>query len=102
VTTEQKITIRSGISNVSACPLCEAVLDAWTGVHVGAQEESPTPESGDPTVCGSCGALLIFADYHGRVRLPTETERAEMEANEAMWPILVKIVNFVREKKAAL
>lgn len=90
--------IRSGAANPSPCPACGKMLDSWTGAHLGSNEP-PTPEPGDPTVCGYCATILVFADYHCRLRMPTPEETAAMQADREAWDVLQSFQEFARERR---
>lgn len=60
------------------CPLCKATLDAATWIPDGGPPA--TPAAGDVTVCGYCGALLVFEADPLRLRTPTFAEMAEFSA----------------------
>jgi hypothetical protein len=96
MTKKRPAALRTGISNASPCPHCGKILDAWTGASLGSKEP-PTPEPGDPTICAYCAALLVFADYHGRLREPTVEERAAIRANAEVWDMLKRMALAVRE-----
>jgi hypothetical protein len=69
-------TIRSERCAACACPNCSHELSGVTAARVGESiRTGPLRLKGKPTMCGYCGALLIFADNAGRVRMMTEAER---------------------------
>jgi hypothetical protein len=83
----------------SACPNCSHVISGVTGARL----DNPFPRTGPTrrisivgtsTMCVYCGALLIFADEAGRVRLPTTEERAQK-----LDPILQDLLDSFRRER---
>ncbi len=74
-----------------ACPNCSTRLDAVTHVS----EDKGMPDlKGHATMCAECGAMLIFEDNAGRVRMMTEAERNTHQGGE-----LEKILRAYWEKR---
>jgi hypothetical protein len=64
----------------SPCPNCGKLLSGVTAASIGAPfEPGPIRYKGHATLCGYCGALLIFADDAGRVRAMSERERNSLQ-----------------------
>jgi hypothetical protein len=62
------------------CPNCAHELSGVTAMRFdGFFARGPLSLKGNPTMCGYCGALLVFADDAGRVRAMTEAERNSVE-----------------------
>jgi hypothetical protein len=59
------------------CPSCRGLLD---GAAVLGELETPQPAIGDLTVCGYCGAALMFDDSPMRCRLLSQEEVAQESA----------------------
>lgn len=63
-------------SRSQPCPNCDASLDEFPqpDVEIGFEPDVP----GDLGVCPVCGGIVVFAELEdGRVRAPTDDERAE-------------------------
>ncbi len=56
------------------CPHCGRINDSHDGPH-----PADKPVSGDVSLCWGCGGLGIFTD--GGIRMPTQQEQAELEAD---------------------
>jgi hypothetical protein len=80
------------------CPNCSHILDGATGARLDSPFERTTTGrvslAGTVTMCVYCGALLIFADEAGRVRLPTPEERARK-----LDPILQDLLDAFRRER---
>ena len=81
------------------CPNCLKKCDGVTGVTLNSDFERVGPTrrvslKGSVTMCAYCGALLVFADEEGRLRLMTEEERA----THSLDPVLQKLVDDFRRK----
>jgi hypothetical protein len=59
------------------CPFCKVSHDGVTNVT-----GTPTPVTGDVTMCIECGEWAIFADVPGRLRKPTDAEYDKIVASE--------------------
>lgn len=82
------------------CPNCLKKCDGVTGVSLDGPFERVGPTrrvsiQGALTMCCYCGALLVFADEEGRLRLMTEEERATHRFD----PVLEKLIDQYRREK---
>lgn len=82
------------------CPNCLKKCDAVTGVTLNNSFERIGPTrrisvQGSLTICCYCGALLVFADEDGRLRMMTEEERAA----RGLDPVLEKLIDQYRREK---
>jgi len=78
----KKIYIGSGRTVPDGCPNCGHELSGATGVKFGGRRPatfSQTSLKGVPTLCCYCGALLIFSDDAGHVRVMTAAERTSLQ-----------------------
>jgi hypothetical protein len=86
--------ILSAKSAESPCPNCHTVLSGVTGVQFGEFFPPDYDVTGQPTMCASCGALLVFSDRKGRVRAMTEAERNSVE----FAPIVQQLLDFFKAR----
>ena len=96
----------SGRLAISACPNCMHRLDAVTAVSFDGPVErvgatGPISVTGHATMCRYCGAMLMFADEAGHVRLMTAEERSTLrlgpEAAELLERLRPKPPDFTRK-----
>lgn len=66
------------MSDVMLCPHCGAENDAFTPVT----DPDSYPEEGDVSLCFSCAELAIFTGHGLEVRLPSDAELAELNADK--------------------
>jgi hypothetical protein len=98
---KRRARIASGKLRVGGhCPNCLKKCDGATGVSLRGEFKrvGPTQQvsiKGSLTMCAYCGALLVFADEEGRLRLMTMEERA----TERFHPVLQKLIDDFRRKK---
>ena len=90
--------IASGRLVADSCPNCMHLIDGVTGASLDEPfERIPTGRisiKGSATMCCYCGAMLVFADEEGHLRVMTETERA----NFRMDPVLENVIRKMRDK----
>lgn len=82
----------------SGCPSCAAIVDSVTITqfrHTPVQPARPKL-AGNPTVCLYCGALLVFTDDVGHLRVMTEAERDSIQ----FAPQAAQLYEMVREAAA--
>ena len=94
--------IVSGKTQAStACPNCSHKLDAVTGASLGGPFErvqSGLPRlKGSVTMCWYCGALLIFSDDAGNLRVMTEVERAGIRFAPELENLMEKVKERARK-----
>lgn len=89
--TKPEVYVESGDVTPTACPFCQAEITGATGTSFSGPADFNN-RVGKPTVCVYCGAISIFADSSGRLRVPTPEESADIEAS----PDIMKIVGMVR------
>jgi hypothetical protein len=82
--------IVSGKLAPSACPNCLAKLNGFTGARIGGFLPQPLELKGQHTMCAYCGAMLVFADDQGHLRMMTEAERNSLD--------LAPVVQFLYDK----
>jgi hypothetical protein len=82
------------------CPNCLKKCDGATGVtlngafaHIGPTRRISI--QGSLTMCCYCGALLVFADQEGRLRVMTAEERSTCKFD----PVLEKLIDDFRREK---
>ena len=98
---KRKAHISSGKLPVGdRCPNCLHRLDGVTGVRLDGEFERVGPTGrisvkGTQTICCYCGALLVFADEEGHLRLMTPEERAGRRLD----PLLEDLIERVRRER---
>jgi hypothetical protein len=91
--------IVSGKIAGDACPNCMRMLDGVTAASLNGPFERFGPEGrvsvkGHATMCMYCGAMLMFADEEGHLRLMTAMERSTFRLH----PDLSKLQERLRPK----
>lgn len=89
--------IASGRLPVSSCPNCMHEIDGVTSIKMDEPfgRTGPTKRislTGGATICCYCGAMLIFADEKGTMRMITEEERAHIRFD----PLVQRLIDDFR------
>lgn len=90
--------IVSGKLVADACPNCGHELSGVTAAKLNGPFERTAGRvsiKGQPSMCVYCGALLVFADEEGHVRVMTAAERSSYHLD----PVLEKIMARMRPKR---
>lgn len=89
----------SGRLIADACPNCGHELSGVTGARLDAPFDRIGPTrrvslKGNASMCVYCGAMLVFADEEGHVRVMTAAERSSYRLD----PVLESIISRLRAK----
>lgn len=89
------VHVRSRVLETNpVCPSCgKTGLNSITGTFVDGPPDMHDLE-GNHTVCGYCGAILVFSDNLGNLREPALMELLSVESQ----PFIMKLVQGVRDR----
>jgi hypothetical protein len=90
----RKAYVRTLQVAASPCPSCHRILSGTTGVQFDSRLPNLLRLKNNLSMCAYCGALLIFADNDGRLRVMTEAERDSLE----LGPDQQRLFDMIREK----
>lgn len=95
--------LSEGVINMSQCPHCGTMCDAYTGAHVSydpaRSPKSTPPGPGHPTVCAKCGEICVFADYKGTLRKPLAPEMGAWQADAKGWGLIQQLQSWVKGRR---